>query len=168
MCVCKDEGVSAAVALCSYFEIWVWKPSILVRVLVSSSNTFSCWTETKLNFTSEIKLKWRQCTTSWGLSSYWPVQPRRSCCRLLFWGFAVAPTWTPAREELWIYIYTKYLQWSSLYKINLTDRVELLLQGLDLRLHLLQETLHSLVDADGTTGRAWRKTRRKHPHTWCT
>lgn len=27
----------------SYFEIWVWNASILVRVLVSSSNTFSCW-----------------------------------------------------------------------------------------------------------------------------
>lgn len=25
----------------SYFEIWVWKASILVRVLVRSSNTFS-------------------------------------------------------------------------------------------------------------------------------
>lgn len=26
----------------SYFEIWVWNASILVRVLVRSSNTFSC------------------------------------------------------------------------------------------------------------------------------
>lgn len=31
----------------SYFEIWVWNASILVRVLVSSSNTFSCCTRTK-------------------------------------------------------------------------------------------------------------------------
>lgn len=29
-----------------YFEIWVWKASILVRVLVSSSNTFS-WRRTE-------------------------------------------------------------------------------------------------------------------------
>lgn len=34
-----------------------------------------------------------------------------------------------------------------------TDRVELLLQCLDLRLDLLQETLHSLVAADGTARR---------------
>ena len=34
-----------------------------------------------------------------------------------------------------------------------TDRVELLLQCMDLRLDLLQESLHSPIDADGTTGR---------------
>lgn len=36
---------------------------------------------------------------------------------------------------------------------NVTDHVELLLQRLDLRLDLLQKTLHPLVTADGTTGR---------------
>lgn len=41
----------------SYFEIWVWNASILVRVLVISSNTFSCYTRTKIlnpTFTREI------------------------------------------------------------------------------------------------------------------
>lgn len=32
----------------SYFEIWVWKASILVRVLVRSSNTFSWWKHRKI------------------------------------------------------------------------------------------------------------------------
>lgn len=37
-----------------------------------------------------------------------------------------------------------------------TDRVQLLLQGLDLRLHRPHELLHLLVAADGTAGRSWR------------
>lgn len=38
---------------------------------------------------------------------------------------------------------------------SLTDRVELLLQRLDLGVDLLQEALHPLVAADGTAGRPW-------------
>ena len=59
----------------SYFEIWVWNASILVRVLVISSNTFSCCTRTKIlnpTFTREINntpdpteyQQWLTCTAT--------------------------------------------------------------------------------------------------------
>lgn len=44
-----------------------------------------------------------------------------------------------------------------------TDRVQLLLQGLDLGLHRPHELLHLLVAADGAAGRSWRG---KHKAGW--
>lgn len=43
----------------SYFAIWVWKASILVRVLVSSSNTFS-WMEQS----QRERSRWRDSSSS--------------------------------------------------------------------------------------------------------
>lgn len=53
----KKTTKTDCVVVGSYFEIWVWNASILVRVLVISSNTFSCYTRTKIlnpTFTREI------------------------------------------------------------------------------------------------------------------
>lgn len=40
------------------------------------------------------------------------------------------------------------------------DRIQLLLQCLDLRLHLPQELLHALIAVDGAARRSWRKNRK--------
>lgn len=42
----------------------------------------------------------------------------------------------------------------------MTDRVQLLLQCLDLGLHLPQELLHALIAVDGAAGRSWWKNRK--------
>lgn len=79
----------------SYFEIWVWNASILVRVLVRSSNTFSWSTKKNIKLTQTIKHTPEPDAFSW----YQPARPPQSCYHLRFSGSGVAPTWTPAKKK---------------------------------------------------------------------